>query len=520
MNPFRHTSAAVVSCVRQPVRRPNRTAGGYRLVCRGLLAAVLVCGFFQVCPATAAAKARARTPADDRTDKPASSAPIEQFEIAFAQAASAIAPSVVSITSTRTVTRSGSGGSPFGDMFGGRMPDFFETPQQPREYKSRGLGSGVIVDGQGHILTNNHVVEDADELRVHLADGRSVEATVVGTDPKSDLAVIAIDTDDITPADLASDQELRVGRWVLAVGSPFGLEQTVTAGIISASGRVGIGIADYEDLIQTDAAINRGNSGGPLINLEGEVVGINTAIISPTGGNQGIGFAIPIGMARKVMDSLIERGEVVRGWLGVWIQSLTPDLAATFEYERDYGALVGDVIADGPAADAGLRSGDIIMEIDGEKIDDASVLRNQVAATDPGTTVAVTVWRDGRRRTLDVTLERLPDDTGGLAKDRAGDAELEGLGVRFADLTDDLRSRLELGEDVRGVVVAAIARMGPAAEAGLRVGDVITHVQGEAVRDTRALRAALREADLAEGARLRVRRGDGSRFVLLKNGGE
>ncbi len=459
-------------------------------------------------------------PADSPTAWAAPRPSAVSFETAFTDAAQRISPSVVSITSTRTVTATPFGGSnPFEEFFGGQMPRFF-GPQGPREFRSRGLGSGVIVDSEGHILTNNHVVADADDLRVHLGDGQSKTATVVGTDPKTDLAVIKIDAEDVQPATLAQTGEVRVGRWVLAVGSPYGLEQTVTAGIISASGRAGVGIADYEDLIQTDAAINRGNSGGPLINLKGEVVGINTAIISGSGGNQGIGFAIPVGMARMVMRSLIDKGEVVRGWLGVWIQSLTPDLAETFDYERDYGALVGDVVEDSPAEQAGLESGDIIMEFDGQRVEDASELRNRVAQTEPDRRVDVVIWRDGRQRTLEVELERLPDEGDQVAGRPAEADNLEQLGVKFVDLTSELRDRLELSDDVRGAVVAAVAPMGPAAEAGLRVGDVVTQVQGMSVKDADDVKKLLKDVDLEAGVRLRVRSGDASRFVLLKSEGE
>jgi serine protease Do len=454
------------------------------------------------------------------TDLPAASASeragLTDFETAFAQAARTIEPSVVSITSTRTVIQTPfGGGSPLGELFGNELPQLF-GPHGSREFKTQALGSGVIVDTKGHVLTNNHVVAGADDLRVQLGDGRNIKASMVGTDPKTDLAVIKIEADGLKPAQLASPSDVRVGRWVLAVGSPYGLDKTVTAGIISARGRAGIGIADYEDLIQTDAAINRGNSGGPLINLDGQVVGITTAIISPTGGNEGIGFAIPVGMADIVMRSLIDNGEVVRGWLGAWIQSLTPDLAATFDYDRDYGVLVGDVVKGGPAAAGGLKSGDIIMEIDGQRVNDAPHLRNRVAETPPGSRVTMTVWRDGKQQTLEVTLQRLPEEVTRVADHAPTADNAEKLGVTFVDLTSDLRQRLGLPGEVQGAVVASVSPAGRAFEAGLRVGDVVTRVHGKPVAGAAEVRQALHEADLKRGVRLRVRSGDSSHFVLIK----
>jgi serine protease Do len=438
------------------------------------------------------------------------------FEDAFARAAEAIAPSVVSITSTRTLQGPRLVPWPFDDFFGGQLPDFFQRMPR-RKFKQHGLGSGVIVDERGHIMTNNHVVAGAEELRVHLNGDRSFDAEIVGTDPKTDLAVIKIDARRLQPAKLAERADVRVGRWVLAVGSPFGLDQTVTAGIISAKGREGIGVADYEDLIQTDAAINAGNSGGPLINLDGEVVGINTAILSRTGGNQGIGFAIPISMARKIMRSLIETGKVTRGWLGITIQDLTPDMAASFGYESTDGVLVNDVLDEGPAAEGGLKAGDIIVARNGSDVTNMSSFRNEIAATAPGTEVELEVWRDGQREKLRIELGRMPKQ----AARRGTPQPMENrLGPQLTDLTDELRERLGLAEDVEGAVVAALVPGSPAAEAGLRVGEVITHVQGERVTSAAEAERRLSQEDLARGVRLRVRGKDASRFVLLKAGQE
>ncbi len=459
------------------------------------------------------------------TPRPAApSASIEHADAlsgAFEYVAETIGPSVVTIRSTREIEVPAMNGmprfpfdSPFEEFFGlpRRAPQNEESPA--RKQIQRGEGSGVVVSADGFILTNNHVVEDATEVDVVFADASEYRAEIVGTDPKTDLAVLKIDAGGLTPAALGDSDTLRVGQWVVAAGNPFGLSSTITAGIVSATGRNRMGITDYEDFIQTDAAINRGNSGGPLVNLRGEVIGINTAILSRTGGSVGVGFAIPVNMAKDVMDELIADGRVVRGYLGVLIQDLSEGMAQSFGYDSTDGALVNELTPDGPAAQAGLQPGDIIIALDGTPVTAISKLRLEVAGIDPGTDVDVTVFRDGERRSFTVTIEELP--TTEVAAVPSADGEDLNLGLKVQTLTPDVRRQLRLDGDVDGVVVAAVEPYSAAAEAGVSRGDVITHVQNTAVDDLRSFRNALKQYDLEDGVRLTLRRGDMRRFVFLQ----
>ncbi len=449
----------------------------------------------------------------------------EDLSTAFEHVAEMVSPSVVNVQSTvRLASRERRGGQPFGDspfreFFG---DDFFERfrggpgPRGGDGFMRRGQGTGFIVDADGVILTNNHVVENASEINVTLSDGRSYRAEVVGTDPGTDLAVIRIDAEDLPAVTFGDSDELSVGSWVVAVGNPFGLESTITAGIVSATGRAGVGVADYEDFIQTDAAINPGNSGGPLVNLRGEVVGVNTAIATRSGGNMGIGFAIPSNMATSIMDSLLEEGVVSRGWLGVNIQDLNPGLAESFGYGSVDGVLVSNVLEDTPADRAGLRTGDIITEFEGEPLEGTQQLRVRVASTPPGREVELTVFREGRERTVEVTLGELASEA---PADRPEPAVTEELGMELRTLGPRLAERL--GVDVEeGVAVTGVAPFSPAARAGLRARDVITHVHDERVRDVGAFRRALEEHDLEEGVRLTVRTGEAQRFLFLRAPGD
>ncbi len=359
-------------------------------------------------------------------------------------------------------------------------------------------------------MTNNHVIEGADEVSVRLSDDRVFDAQVIGSDPKTDLAVIKVDAKDLHSATLGDSDAVRIGQWVVAAGNPFGLSNTLTAGIVSAKGRSNMGIVDYEDFIQTDAAINPGNSGGPLINLRGEVVGINTAIFTRSGGYMGVGFSIPINMVKSVMNSLIDNGHVVRGYLGVLIQNFDEKMAKTFGYEGKQGALVGDVTPDGPGDEAGLKSGDIIVTYDGKTVNDVTQLRSLVADTKPKSRTQIEVFRDGMRQTLYATIGELPSELTKIAVQNDSDD----LGMSTRTLTPDLAARLGMDE-VEGVIVTDVEPFSPAANAGIQEKDVITKVQGKAVSNLDEFRREIKRYSLADGIRLRIRSGSNERFALL-----
>ena len=332
---------------------------------------------------------------------------------AFVEVTKATKPAVVNISTTKVVRFRGAPYSPFfNDPFFRRFfgDDFFREFRAPREQREQSLGSGVIVSQDGYIVTNNHVVEGASEIRVLVGDQREFKGRVVATDPRTDVAVVKIAGHGLPTIPWGDSDRLQVGEWTLAIGNPFGLNQTVTAGIISATGRANVGIADYEDFIQTDAAINPGNSGGALVNVRGELIGINTAIFSRSGGYMGIGFAIPSNMVREVMEDLIKRGKVTRGWLGVHIQLLAPDLAKKFGLKEAHGVLVGEVSGGSPAAKAGMNRGDVILELAGKRVEDPEHLRNEVARTEPGKRIPVKIWRGSKEMILQVEIEELPKE--------------------------------------------------------------------------------------------------------------
>ena len=358
---------------------------------------------------------------------------------------------------------------------GGRMPN---TPM-PQQH---GVGSGVIVTEDGYILTNNHVVQHADKVQVRLHDGREFGAEIVGRDPKSDVAVLKVDATELPHIEVADSDLIEVGDIVLAIGNPFGIGQTVTMGMISAKGRGNMGL-DYENFIQTDAAINPGNSGGALVDAQGRLIGVNTAILSRSGGNQGIGFAIPSNLAGYVMEDLVANGHVARGYLGVLIQDVTPALAREFGLEQNRGALVGDVEPDGAADQAGIRSGDVISELNGEPIRDSRQLKLLIARVKPGKEVAITLRRGDQIKTCEVTLKELPDSPQ-VADARAEEADEEGTlnGVAVADLDREARTQLDAPADLKGAVITAVAPGSAALEAGLRPGDVIVEINRKPVK--------------------------------------
>lgn len=445
---------------------------------------------------------------------------------AFKQVARTLKPSVVSISSVKRVEAARPGGRRdlgekripddfrnfFGDDFFDRF--FFEMPSPRRGFQQQGLGTGVIIRDDGYIVTNNHVVADADEVKVTLSDRRQFTAEVVGTDKATDVAVLKIDAQNLKSAAWGDSSLLEVGDWVLAIGSPFGLEQTVTAGIVSAKGRANVGITDYEDFIQTDAAINPGNSGGPLVNLRGQVVGINTAIASRSGGNMGVGFAIPSDMASSVLEKLIDYGEVQRGYVGAGIQDLTADLAASFGFEGINGVLVGDVVADGPAAKAGLTGGDIVLEFNGKPVNSSSRLRNAVAATPPGTKAKLKVFRDGREMSIDVQIGKLEAIKKVVNAQVQTDSE---LGVTVNTLVPEMARQLGYDESTKGVIVTSVESGSPAASAGIRVKDVITSIDRSEVTDADGFRDAVKNADISQGVRMQVISDGLRRFVFIKS---
>lgn len=439
----------------------------------------------------------------------------------FAPVVKKVTPGVVKIFTTTKVRNMSYSGPPGGDMddflrrfFGNQMPG--RVPRRNMEMpRQEGIGSGVVVTKDGYILTNNHVVDGADEVKVALQDGREFTAKVVGRDPKSDVAVIKIDAKNLPAVTMADSDKVEVGDVVLAIGNPFGIGQTVTTGIVSATGRAGALGLDYEDFIQTDAAINPGNSGGALVDAEGRLIGINTAILSRSGGNQGIGFAIPANLARDVMESLVTDGRVSRGYLGVMIQNVTPELAREFKLKDNKGALVGDVTPQSPAEKAGLKSGDVILEFNGKPVTDSRHLKLEVARAKPGESVAIKVLRDGGTRTFEVVPKEVPG-TEQLAKADNNQSDDNGTlnGVGVADLDGGARQQFQLPSQVKGVVVTEVDPNSAAAQAGLQAGDVIQEINRKPVR-TADEAVKMTEKTTDKTTLLRVWRDGGSRFVVV-----
>lgn len=466
--------------------------------------------------------------AESESSYPASQNPEEQELVtiisqAFESASSKVSSSVVSIIAEQEIKvqrRFGFPDDAFKDFFG---EDFFERffglPQQRQEEERtvRSLGSGVIVTEDGYILTNNHVIEKAEQLLVLTGDDKRYEAEVVGTDPPTDMAVFKIDGKNLPSASLGNSDNIKVGQWVIAVGNPFQLMHTVTAGIISAKGRSSVGLAEYEDFIQTDASINPGNSGGALADLDGKVIGINTAIASPSGGNIGIGFAIPINMAKKVMDELISEGKVVRGHVGLWLQDITDDLAKALNLKTKEGVLVADVVEDGPADQAGIMRGDVIIEYDGEKVTDGAHLKNMAAGTKPGTSVKMILLREGERKEVTIVLEERSEDGKGAVPGEERPEESAGMkmGLDIQTLTPDIARQLGY-QNENGVVVTRVESGSPAAEAGLQRGDLIKEVNRQQVRNKEEFEAAVQDRASGDVVALLVQRGQSNFFVAVR----
>ncbi|WP_420562377.1 DegQ family serine endoprotease [Thalassobaculum sp.] len=489
-------------------RRAEAAASLYRLAIAGALAAMLAFGM------ALSNTAHAKAPPES-----------------FADLAERLLPAVVNIATTQTVDSSRMPdmpqfppGSPFEEFF----KDFFERnqgqrPQRPRSAQS--LGSGFIIDPSGIVVTNNHVIADADEIKVRLQDDTEYEATLIGKDPKTDVAVLSIDPGqrELPFVEFGNSGSLRVGDWVVAIGNPFGLGGTVTAGIVSARGR-DIGQGPYDDFLQTDASINRGNSGGPLFNLEGQVVGINTAIFSQTGGSVGIGFAIASDLASGVVDQLREFGRTRRGWLGVRIQQVSPDIADSLGLDTARGALVADVTPDGPAEAAGIQPGDVITGFNGQPVDEMRTLPRIVAETRVGREVPVEVWRDGASMTVTATLGELEQAEEARMLNTSAtpgptdEGRVDSLGLGLATLTPQLREQYGITEEVEGVVVTEVDDTVDAADKGLREGDVIVEVAQDEVRSLEDVRRLV-EDHRTNGKKtilLLVNRQGEQRFIPLR----
>jgi serine protease Do len=435
---------------------------------------------------------------------------------AWTVAAKAAMPAVVNIASARTVRGPEGPPAPF---FSDPFFRFFFGPE-PAPRRERSLGSGVIVTPDGYVLTNHHVVEGAQDIRATLADRREFRATLIGADPKTDLAVLKLAGSGFPVVPFGDSSRVEVAEVVLAIGNPFGLSQTVTMGIVSAVGRANVGISDYEDFIQTDAAINPGNSGGALVSARGALIGINTAIFTQSGGYMGIGFAVPVNMARPVMDQLVTRRRVIRGYLGVTVQDLTPAVARGLGVSADRGVLVADVTPGSPAQRAGLQRGDVITAIDGKAVDDSGHFRNIVAGTAPGSRVRLTVVRSGAQQIVEVAVAELadreqaarPSAVPAPTRERPGP-----LGLALVDATPETSRTLGLGTGFQGAIVADVAPGGQAAEAGLRPGDVVLEVNRRPVRSARDVIAAVQQAGDSDVVLLVNRRGS-TTYVAIERG--
>jgi serine protease Do len=433
----------------------------------------------------------------------------------FSQLVKQVKPAIVNISTTTVVAGSElqdrfmGPANPFKDFFGEDFFDKFFGNSPKRERKQKSLGSGFVIDREGYILTNNHVVEKASSIKVKLSDEKEYDAKIIGRDPKTDIALIKIDVNhDLPSATFGDSDKLEVGDWVVAIGNPFGLEHTVTAGIVSAKGRV-IGAGPYDDFIQTDASINPGNSGGPLLNLKGEVVGINTAIVSS---GQGIGFAIPINVVQDLLSQLKSKGKVARGWLGVVIQKITPEIAKNFKLKELEGALVSDVAEDGPAEKAGIKRGDVIISYNGKNIKDSEMLPRVVATTEIGKKVKVGIIRDGKPLGIEVVIGELPEE--GLKASKKPEVEKD-FGLVVQDITPEIAKHLNL-KDRRGVIATDVTPGSPAADADIRSGDIIKEISRKPIQNTADFKEAMKNANIKEGIVMLVKRENTTFYTVVR----
>lgn len=438
---------------------------------------------------------------------------------AFASVVKDVKPAVVHISVESTVSANPEMeqffNHPFFERFFG--PQFQNPDSQPRKRQQYGAGSGFIISDDGHILTNNHVVENAEKITVTLSDNQKIDAELIGTDPQSDVALIKINVSDPLPTIPLGDSEaIEVGEWVIAIGNPFGLSQTVTVGVVSAKGRSRVGINEYENFIQTDAAINPGNSGGPLLNIHGEVVGINSALYSRTGGYMGIGFAIPINMVKSIEDQLQKHGKVTRGWLGVAIQDVDENLAESFGLEKAEGILVSETQPDSPADKAGIKQGDVLLSLNDVGLKDVADLRNRVALIIPGTEVTLHLIRDSKPLDIEVKIGEQPADFGNIAQKKMTNDVLGDFGLAVQELTKDLAEQFGY-QDRKGVIVSEVLPGSPAEQSGLKTGQLIEEVNKVRISSIADLQQVLDQSTDKKRVLLRVRSGNFSQYVVLRS---
>ncbi|MBN1559031.1 DegQ family serine endoprotease [candidate division KSB1 bacterium] len=489
----------------------------YLLIFLGVAVGALV--FWQVGPQRfPATLARDTAAVQTAVDQERTISPLRDLSNAFVEISEKTSPAVVTVFTDKVLKVNQAANpfffGPFDDFFG----NFFEQrPQQDqpqeREFHQRGMGSGVIISDEGYILTNNHVIENADTVQVRMSDKKTFPAKLIGTDSKTDIALLKIDAKNLPTIKVGDSDQLRVGEWVLAIGSPLkeNLDHTVTAGIVSAKGRSNLGLADYEDFIQTDAAINPGNSGGALVNIDGELVGINAAIISQSGGFQGIGFAVPINMAKQVMVSLLKNGAVVRGYLGAYIQDVNETMAKALNLPEPTGAIVADIEADGPGDKAGLKNGDVIIEMNDEKISSSTQLRNTIASLAPATDVTLKILRDGKEKDLHVKLEKL--DAEEETSPSAQQVEKK-LGFDVASLNKELAAKYELDRSLKGVIITKVLS-GEAYQAGLKEGDLIVLVNRKSITGVNDFNKVVADMNKGDVVLLHIVRGDHKFFVAF-----
>ncbi len=474
---------------------------------------VRMLAILMICVTLIATKSMAQTNSSE------DNAILDKSSKAFVNVVKLAKPAVVNIKVEKTTTSNSPEGLNPEDMFNSPFFEQFFGPQsrrqQPQERKQQGQGSGFIISKDGFILTNNHVVDGADSIKVTLSDNRDFDAKVIGTDPQTDVALIKIsDPKNLPVLPLGDSSNLEAGEWVIAIGNPFGLSQTVTVGVVSATGRSSVGISEYENFIQTDAAINPGNSGGPLINGRGEAVGINTALFSRTGGYMGIGFAIPINLVKSVEGQLQKQGKVTRGWLGVAIQNVTKELAESFGLKQTGGILVSQVQENSPASAAGLQQGDVILRLDGVELKDVSDLRNRVAMLQPKSKAMLDIMREGRDKMIQVSIGEQPSDfsKGGLGSNDVG--SLDQYGLTLQELTPELARKFEYGIH-SGLIISDIAADSSADAAGLKPGQLVEEVNRKRVSSMKDLNAVLKQSKSDDKVLLRVRAGNYSTYVVL-----